>query len=182
MVLILLLSGTLLLHSSARLLTRGMAGAADESQYLQDFYQAQSSLAWGERQSWPDNNGWQCRRVPVAGGYSCLLWQTADSGLLLGQSRNAEKQIWRIIRRAFPDQPQIMAVAGGWTDLCPLADEKRCTVSVAGVQPDRKPDSATDPVPRGSDVIRLPSATGDGLSATVGAARRGLGGDPVAGR
>lgn len=91
MVMVLLLSGIMLLHGSARLLEQSMAGIADETAYLRDFYQAQSALQWGLLRQWPSANGWQCQSPATQDWQSCLLWQTPETALLLGMSASGEK-------------------------------------------------------------------------------------------
>ncbi|WP_294910582.1 DUF2509 family protein [Tatumella sp. UBA2305] len=133
MVMGLLLSGIILLHGSARLLENSMAGIADETVYLRDFYQAQSALQWGLSRQWPRAAGWQCQSPGSREWRSCLLWQTADTALLLGQSANGEKNLWRQVATANTAGGKVVAVPAGWTDLCPLPDEALCALSSPGV-------------------------------------------------
>ncbi|ARU96037.1 hypothetical protein A7K99_04500 [Tatumella citrea] len=129
MVMVLLLSGIMLLHGSARLLEQSMAGIADETAYLRDFYQAQSALQWGLLRQWPSANGWQCQSPATQDWQSCLLWQTPETALLLGMSASGEKSLWRQVVASKNGRQTVVAVPAGWTDLCPLPDETLCAVS-----------------------------------------------------
>ncbi len=128
MVMVLLLSGIILLHGSARLLENSMAGIADETVYLRDFYQAQSALQWGLLRQWPAANGWQCQSPVSREWQSCLLWQAPDTGILQGMSASGEKSLWRWVVAAKAGSQNVVAVPAGWTDLCPLPDEALCVM------------------------------------------------------
>ena len=130
---VLLLSGIILLHGSARLLENGMTGIADETVYLRDFYQAQSALEWGLLRQWPAHSGWHCQSPVVPGWQSCLLWQTADTAILQGLSASGEKRLWRLVAVAEKGSRNVAAAPSGWTDLCPLPDETLCAVPQTGV-------------------------------------------------
>lgn len=125
-VVLLLLTGSLLLQASERILRAGMPGGIDEYHYLQDFCQASSSLAWGLQQRWADREGWQCRQSPEEGWRSCLLWQTRERGVLRGQSANGETLLWRWVQPQNAERSALMAIPAGWSDLCPLPDEREC--------------------------------------------------------
>ena len=125
-VVLLLLAGSLLLQASERILRAGMPGGIDEYHYLQGFFQASSSLAWGLQQQWGEREGWQCQQSPEDNWRSCLLWHTRERGLLRGQSANGEILLWRWVQPATALPSLVNALPAGWSDLCPLPDERQC--------------------------------------------------------
>lgn len=132
MVMMLLLAGGAVLQINGTLLMSNTVRINDEYQALQGFSDAQSSLAYGLQLRWPQQNGWQCRQLPPPGGRSCLYRQGPQQGILRGESPNGEKVLWRRVSwLADTDDDQeesgrIQALPAGWSDLCPLADERLC--------------------------------------------------------
>ena len=127
MVLLILLLGSGLLHATRQQLDATLALVADERQYLLDYHQALSALAWGSALSWPQQQGWHCQRQTPFGWHACLLLLDNGEALLRGAALRASGEpltLWQWL--------EPMAGTGwhrqahGWLDFCPLAPSARC--------------------------------------------------------
>lgn len=125
-VLILLAMSAALLHATRGQLATSLALVADERQFIRQFNQAESALAWGKQQSWSGQNAVrECRTERDYGWRACLESITAQRALLRGDSGagtlahyqwlevNEETKIWQ-------------TAPHGWIDFCPLTPTERC--------------------------------------------------------
>ena len=123
MVLMLLVIGSLTLHASRKMLEQGMLLLADEQQFIQDFWRAQSALQWGFSLSWSASEAASCQQDDRHGWRSCLQRGEKDEGLLKGEASGSGMAVWQWVRLR---GNQITALPHGWIDYCPLTPPATC--------------------------------------------------------
>jgi len=123
MVLMLLVIGSLTLHASRRILEQGMLLLADEQQFIQDFWRAQSALQWGLTQRWPAGETAGCQLNKGEGWRSCLQRGEDGKGLLKGEASGSGTAVWQWVTL---QQSRIQALPHGWIDYCPFTRPGDC--------------------------------------------------------
>lgn len=123
MVLMLLVIGSLTLHASRKMLEQGMLLLADEQQFIQDFWRAQSALQWGLALSWPAGETVRCQHDERQGWRSCLQRGEGGEGLLKGEASDSGTAVWQWVTI---QQSRIRPLPHGWLDYCPHARVDDC--------------------------------------------------------
>ncbi|WP_312056034.1 DUF2509 family protein [Pantoea brenneri] len=123
MVLMLLVIGSLTLHASRKMLEQGMLLLADEQQFIQDFWRAQSALQWGLALSWPAGETVRCQHDERQGWHSCLQRGEDGEGLLKGEASDSGTAVWQWVTI---QQSRIRPLPHGWLDYCPHARVDDC--------------------------------------------------------
>jgi len=125
MVLMVLVMGSLTLHASRKMLEQGMQLLADEQQFIQDFWRAQSALQWGLSLSWPAHEAASCQQTLSQGWRSCLQRSEKDENeaLLKGEASDSGMAVWHWVSL---QQNHIRALPHGWIDYCPLSPPATC--------------------------------------------------------
>lgn len=123
MVLMILVIGSFTLHASRKMSEQGMRLLADEQQYVQDFWRAQSALQWGLSLNWPASEAARCQQDDRQGWRSCLQRGEKDEGLLKGEASESGMAVWQWVRLR---GNQITALPHGWIDYCPLTPPATC--------------------------------------------------------
>lgn len=119
-IMVLILSGTLLLHGLGQLFEQRMSTVADEIRRIRATAEAQSALAWGSTQRWQPQAHWQCRAT--GSGQACL--RQLDGGLLLlGQDEAGLLRVWQ---RATLREGKVALSPRSWSDFCPLVTMAEC--------------------------------------------------------
>lgn len=124
MVLVILLAGTLLLQSSQRQLSAGLAGLAKEQRGRQQFAAASSALNWGGKQTWSPAEKWQCQLEPRWGWRACFRQFSPTQALLRGDSGQGSLALWRWV---ILEQDSVQLAPQGWLDYCPLRQSEACS-------------------------------------------------------
>jgi hypothetical protein len=123
MVLMLLVIGSLTLHASRKMLEQGMLLLADEQQFIQDFWRAQSALQWGLSLSWSAGETVGCQHDERQGWRSCLQRGEDGEGLLKGEASGSGTAVWQWVSL---HQSRIQPLPHGWIDYCPRARTDDC--------------------------------------------------------
>jgi len=123
MVLMIMVIGSFTLHASRKMSEQGMRLLADEQQFLQDFWRAQSALQWGLSLNWPVTEAASCKQDNHQGWRSCLQRGEKDEGLLKGEASGSGMVVWHWVRLR---GNQITALPHGWIDYCPLTPPAAC--------------------------------------------------------
>ncbi|WP_267370060.1 MULTISPECIES: DUF2509 family protein [unclassified Pantoea] len=123
MVLMIMVMGSVALHASRRVSEQGMRVLADEQQFIQDFWRAQSALQWGLTLSWSAHAESGCQQEVRQGWVSCLQRSEKDEGLLKGEASGSGMAVWQWVRLR---DNQIRALPHGWIDYCPLTPPAAC--------------------------------------------------------
>lgn len=132
MVLMILLLGAGLLHATRQQLDTSLALVADERQFLLEQHQALSALAWGERLSWPPQQGWHCQQQPQHGWRACLLHHASNEALLRGSGVSSSGEALSLWQWLTPGEAgRWRARAHGWLDFCPISPQERCQPDAA---------------------------------------------------
>ncbi|MGE9551574.1 DUF2509 family protein [Erwinia amylovora] len=124
MVIVLLLMSAALLNATRRQVDDSLSLVADERQYFQQASRALSALAWGEQQSWPGQQGWQCKTLVSPAWRACLLEQEKLPVLLRGDGGSGTIAFYQWLERSTVGS--LEKIAHGWLDFCPLPDEVGC--------------------------------------------------------
>ena len=126
MVVILLLLGAALLHSTRQQLSDNLSLVMDEQHYIRQYTQAASALAWGEQVRWPyPSERVACQQQMQYGWRACL--QLLQSGMLLRADSGPDTiALYRWVTRRSADK--IRAIPHGWLDYCPVAASELCNV------------------------------------------------------
>lgn len=127
MVLLVLLLGSALLNATRQQLGAALSQVVDERQYLIDYHQALSALAWGQRLIWPLRQGWRCQQQTQFGWRACLLSLDNGEALLRGSAlADADAlALWQWLR--LEEGKRWRPQAHGWLDFCPLSHPEACT-------------------------------------------------------
>lgn len=123
MVLMIMVIGSFTLHASRKMSEQGMRLLADEQQFVQDFWRAQSALQWGFSLSWSANEAASCQQDDRQGWRSCLQRGEKDEGLLKGEASGSGMAVWQWVRLR---GNKITALPHGWIDYCPLTPPATC--------------------------------------------------------
>ncbi|MDH2068148.1 DUF2509 family protein [Pantoea sp. GD03673] len=123
MVLMIMVIGSFTLHASRKMSEQGMRLLADEQQYVQDFWRAQSALQWGLSMSWSAAKPALCQQDDRQGWRSCLQRGENNEGLLKGEASGRGMAVWHWVRLR---GNQITALPHGWIDYCPLTSPATC--------------------------------------------------------
>nr|WP_269059592.1 DUF2509 family protein [Pantoea agglomerans] len=115
--------GSFTLHASRKMSEQGMRLLADEQQFIQDFWRAQSALQWGFSLSWSASEAASCQQDDRHGWRSCLQRGEKDEGLLKGEASGSGMAVWQWVRLR---GNQITALPHGWIDYCPLTPPATC--------------------------------------------------------
>ncbi|MEN4588553.1 DUF2509 family protein [Pantoea agglomerans] len=116
MVLMIMVIGSFTLHASRKMSEQGMRLLADEQQFIQGFWRAQSALQWGFSLSWSASEAASCQQDDRQGWRSCLQRGEKDEGLLKGEASGSGMAVWQWVRLR---GNQITALPHGWIDYCP---------------------------------------------------------------
>ncbi|MBE5253544.1 DUF2509 family protein [Mixta mediterraneensis] len=123
MVLMILLMGSLTLHTSREMLGQGMTLMADEQHFIQHFWRAQSALQWGLKLNWPPTEMLSCQQENKAGWRSCLQRGENGKGLLKGEASGSGMALWHWVSTR---DNRIQALPHGWIDYCPQSKPELC--------------------------------------------------------
>ncbi|MGC0828281.1 DUF2509 family protein [Pantoea agglomerans] len=123
MVLMIMVIGSFTLHASRKMSEQGMRLLADEQQFIQDFWRAQSALQWGFSLSWSASEAASCQQDDRQGWRSCLQRGEKDEGLLKGEASGSDMAVWQWVQLR---GNQITALPHGWIDYCPLTPPATC--------------------------------------------------------
>lgn len=123
MVLMIMVIGSFTLHASRKMSEQGMRLLADEQQFIQGFWRAQSALQWGFSLSWSASEAASCQQDDRQGWHSCLQRGEKDEGLLKGEASGSGMAVWQWVRLR---GNQITALPHGWIDYCPLTAPATC--------------------------------------------------------
>ncbi len=123
MVLMIMVIGSFTLHASRKMSEQGMRLLADEQQFIQDFWRAQSALQWGFSLSWSASEAASCQQDDRQGWRSCLQRGEKDEGLLKGEASGSGMAVWQWVRLR---GNQATALPHGWIDYCPLTPPATC--------------------------------------------------------
>ncbi|WP_428943939.1 DUF2509 family protein [Pantoea sp. FN060301] len=125
-VLLLLAMSAALLHATRRQLDASLRLVADERQFIRQYSQAESALAWGRRQDWSwQEPGWQCKTDLPYGWRACLNSVTAQRSLLSGDSGAGTLAHYQWLEADDKAKTRTPALHG-WIDFCPLTPPERC--------------------------------------------------------
>ena len=128
MVVLILLLGSGLLYATRQQLDVALSLVADERQYLLDYHQALSALAWGKQLNWSHQQGWRCQQQTQFGWRACLLRLDNGEALLRGTGLAAAAEalaLWQWLELAHGERWQ--PLAHGWLDFCPLSQSASCS-------------------------------------------------------
>lgn len=123
MVLMIMVIGSFTLHASRKMSEQGMRLLADEQQFIQGFWRAQSALQWGFSLSWSASEAASCQQDDRQSWRSCLQRGEKDEGLLKGEASGSGMAVWQWVRLR---GNQITALPHGWIDYCPLTPPATC--------------------------------------------------------
>lgn len=123
MVLMIMVIGSFTLHASRKMSEQGMRLLADEQQFIQGFWRAQSALQWGFSLSWSASEAASCQQDDRQGWRNCLQRGEKDEGLLKGEASGSGMAVWQWVRLR---GNQITALPHGWIDYCPLTPPATC--------------------------------------------------------
>lgn len=123
MVLMIMVIGSFTLHASRKMSEQGMRLLADEQQFIQGFWRAQSALQWGFSLSWSASEAASCQQDDRQGWRSCLQRGEKDEGLLKGEASGSDMAVWQWVQLR---GNQIIALPHGWIDYCPLTPPATC--------------------------------------------------------
>jgi len=123
MVLMIMVIGSFTLHASRMMSEQGMRLLADEQQFIQGFWRAQSARQWGCSRSWSASEAASCQQDDRQGWRSCLQRGEKDEGLLKGEASGSGMAVWQWVRLR---GNQITALPHGWIDYCPLTPPATC--------------------------------------------------------
>ncbi|MDX7990484.1 DUF2509 family protein [Xenorhabdus sp. Reich] len=111
----------------------------DEQRYLNAFLRAESSLAWGKKQSWQiqqqETDGWFCLQSKESDLKSCLRHYSDNLFLLKGVAQfksgeNLELYQWmKQMKRLNQDTLipiELIPIESGWLDFCPVPQVDFC--------------------------------------------------------
>lgn len=133
MVVVILLAGSALLHSTCKQLETSLSLLVDEKQYLRDFYAAQAALAWGSKLTWSVHYGWQCQTERQHRWRVCLHNTRKDPVLMRGEhlrETHPSLVLWRWMRSVAGQHQTMRPVAHGWIDVCPMTELSDCEPDV----------------------------------------------------
>ena len=123
MVLMIMVIGSFTLHASRKMSEQGMRLLADEQQFIQGFWRAQSALQWGFSLSWSASEAASCQQDDRQGWRSCLQRGEKDEGLLKGEASGSGMAVWQWVRLR---GNQITTLPHGWIAYCRLTPPATC--------------------------------------------------------
>ncbi len=130
MVLMLLLLGLMMLAGLSSHLAAQRQWGIKEVRSIVRYAGSQSALAWGERQPWSPQQGWQCQAEASSALRACVSQIKGNEVLLAGflaDDNFLERRVlWRWGRLK---KGKFIARAHGWLDYCPLSDKTRCNLA-----------------------------------------------------
>ncbi|MEM6162138.1 DUF2509 family protein [Erwinia sp. P6884] len=125
-VLLLLAMSAALLNATRRQLDASLRLVADERQFIRQYSQAESALAWGRRQVWSrQEEDWQCKTNLHYGWRACISSVTAQRSLLSGDSGAGTLTHYQWLE-AEDKAERLVPAPHGWIDFCPLTPPERC--------------------------------------------------------
>jgi Tfp pilus assembly protein PilX len=130
MVLMLLLLGLMMLAGLSSHLAAQRQWGMKEVRSIVRYAGAQSALAWGERQHWSEQQGWQCQTAVSSTQRACL-YQIKGNEVLLAGFLADDNSFDRLVlwRWGGLKKGKFIARAHGWLDYCPLSDKTRCNLA-----------------------------------------------------